>query len=253
MRVKLPVGLLSVAGITLSFWAWFPHLIAFPTCYFLLRGVLAAARSISPRLAAEQFSDELPKMSAAARSWFNRNAHAVVMWGAAQEMARTATLTQLAWAISVIVVSVKFSPWFLLELLLVFFVVYQIKLGFMPLHEASLDPKSSVHDEVMPVANRVFQRDLKSALDIILPGNPLTSANLSAQSQFPLPAGAEIIPPGTSSKQEGKYAIFCGVGGEDITIFLGTATLEQVQEYIFRTHPGAKYLSLMTASSPKSK
>lgn len=73
------------------------------------------------------------------------------------------------------------------------------------------------------------------------------------QTSFPLPAGAEIIPRGTSSTQPGQYAIFQDLNGEYITVFLGAATLEQVQEYIFRVHPGAKYFCFKTIGPPKPK
>lgn len=68
-----------------------------------------------------------------------------------------------------------------------------------------------------------------------------------------LPTGAKIIPRGISPTQHGKYAIFQDVNREDITVFLGAATVERVQEYVFRTYPGAKFLAFMTIGEPKSK
>ncbi len=242
MRIKAPIWFCCIASIGLSFWQWYPHLICVFLCWLILRGILASARSISPALAEQHFSAEMKQLSPAAQAWFRKNAHAVVMWGAARDMSILTAVSALAAVVSVVVVAIRFSPWFLLELPLYFglnLLFFPIRRGFQACNPASFDPRDTpLRNEVTEIANRFLRSDLMHVTEEMWPNN------LTQASSATLPVGAEFETE-TSSKP-GKVAVFRAVNGEYVRIFLGSANLEDIQVYMFETQPGAEFLRVET-------
>lgn len=113
-----------------------------------------------------------------------------------------------------------------------------------PVHAAP----SIAHAIVDRFATKPDSRELAKPVDLA----PGKDGGASEQAP-PAPAqgeASESLPP--SESVSGPVALFRGPHGEEFEAELGTATLEQVQELMFRTHPGVEFVGMRGGQPPSA-
>ena len=110
-----------------------------------------------------------------------------------------------------------------------------------PVHAAP----AIAHAALDRLATKADSRELAKPMDIA----PREETD-AGQSPSPTPPGepAEATAPAESAP--GPVALFRGPQGQEYEAELGTATLEQVQELMFRTHPGVEFTGVRGGHSP---
>lgn len=161
------IALIAFTAMIFSWWFWWSHLLAWLPAVILYFPMLRELQRRSPIMIVSTVGhDRISGMSPDAVSWLNKNGHALVMWGAANQTSNHIK-TLLAFAfLALVITAFRHSWWWLLEFVPFCSIMISLHDGFRPISkdiiaENSVSGKDAfVQTEIAPLFREIVQSQL---------------------------------------------------------------------------------------------
>jgi hypothetical protein len=164
--VRASLVALSLVSLALSYWFWWPHLLAWIPAAIIYSLMLRELRSQSPILVVSAIPPNTRiGLSAEAITWLFKHGHAVIRWGAACKMGQHIRSLMTVAFLAIVLTAFRHSWWWLLELIACSAIMISLRDGFQPIKEEQIHANSTLAEnalgvEIVPLLKQVIKMDL---------------------------------------------------------------------------------------------
>jgi hypothetical protein len=169
--MKPLLSLVAFFGMVGAWWFWWSHLLTWIPAALLYFPMLKKLQSDSPLMVMAAIKQKrLIGMSPEATAWLSKNAHALIMWGAATAMSRQIKLLIVFAFFGIVVTAFSHSWWWLLEFIPLSAVMISLHDGFRPLSQESLLENAAsgrdpfIADEIVPLFKEIVEADIRGIM-----------------------------------------------------------------------------------------
>ena len=167
--MRLTIFFVAVTGLALCWSFWWAHLFTWMPGFAVYGLMLRKLQADSPLYVLSRLlHSRILGMSDPAIRWLNKNAHALIMWGAAKAMSNDIKRLLVVASLSLVLTAFSHSWWWLLEFLLVSATLFPVFEGFLPLNRWKMEAiEASGRDaflktEIFPLFAEIVREDLQS-------------------------------------------------------------------------------------------